>query len=208
VAPLDLHHTEGIEDLVAHWQQRLGRIDVLVNNGGISQRALAHEANMAVNRQVMEVNFFGQIALTRALLPYMLAQGRGHLVVISSLTGKFGFPLRAAYAASKHALHGFFESLYLETRNQGIRVTMVNPGRIATAISLHALQADGRPQGSMDDTLAQGMSPARCADLILRAVHRNRYEVTIGSFGQRTMVWLKRVWPRAFHFIAARIPPQ
>lgn len=206
LAPLDLSQTDDIEALVATWQQRLGRIDYLVNNGGISQRALAHEATMAVNRRVMEVNFFGQIALTRAVLPYMLAQQRGHLVVISSITGKFGFPLRAAYAASKHALHGFFESLYLENRPQGIRVTLVNPGRINTDIPLHALTADGSPQGESDPSLAVGMSPTRCAQLIIRAVRRGRYEVTIGSLGQRIIVWLKRFWPTAFHVIAGRVP--
>lgn len=206
VAPLDLSQTEAVEALVAEWHQRLGHIDLLVNNGGISQRGLAHETEMHVNRRMMEVNFFGQIALSRALMPYFLQQQRGYFVVISSVTGKFGFMLRSAYAASKHALHGYFESLYLESRKQGIQVTMVNPGRIATAISLHALQADGSPQGSEDPSLAAGMPPGRCADLIVQAVRRGRYEITIGTFGERLMVWFKRLVPSIFHFIAAKVP--
>jgi dehydrogenase/reductase SDR family member 7B len=206
VAPLDLSQTEAVDTLVAQWYQRLGRIDLLVNNGGISQRGLAHQTEMPVNRRMMEVNFFGQIALSRALMPYFLQQQSGHFVVISSITGKFGFMLRSAYAASKHALHGYFESLYLESRDQGIQVTMINPGRIATAISLHALQADGSPQGREDPSLAAGMSPERCAEQILRAVKRGRYEITIGTLGERLMVWFKRLVPSLFHFIAAKVP--
>jgi len=205
VVPLDLSKLEGIEDTVAEWHGRLGRIDMLINNGGISQRSLTQEGSLEVDRRIMEVNFFGQIILTKAVLPYMLAQKRGHFVVMSSLTGKFGFPLRSAYAASKHALHGFFESLYLESKGEGIQVTMVNPGRIKTQVSVNALTKDGTASGEMDPGQEAGLSATTCAARILRAVHQGRYEVTIGSLGERAMVMFKRYLPRLFHVIASRI---
>jgi short-subunit dehydrogenase len=181
------------------------RIDILVNNGGISQRALTVETDLEVDRRIMEVNYFGQVALTKAVLPFMLQQKDGHLVVLSSLTGKFGFPLRSAYAASKHALHGFFETLWLENRDHGLRVTLVNPGRIRTQVSVNALTKDGTPSGEMDPGQAKGMSAKKCAHQILTAVHRNQFELTIGSLGEQFMVWLKRHFPGLFHALVRKV---
>ena len=108
VLPLDLSDTTNIHTLTQQVIDRFGRIDVLVNNGGFSQRAYAQETPVDIDRKIMEVNFFGQVALTKSVLPFMLKQKSGHIVTISSITGKFGFYLRSAYSASKHALHGFF----------------------------------------------------------------------------------------------------
>ncbi len=206
VVPLDLMNMEGIEALVSDWVKKLGTVDILVNNGGISMRATVAEASMEVHRRLMEVNFFGQIALARAVLPHMLASGFGQMVVVSSLTGKFGFPLRSSYAASKHALHGFFETLHLECMDRGVQVSMINPGRIATEISLHALNPDGSAQGSMDPSLAKGMSAEECARQIVKSLCSRRYETTIGSFGQRFLVRLKGISAGLFHRIAKQVP--
>lgn len=208
VAPLDLMDMDNCEALVAKWVQELGRIDILVNNGGISMRARVDEAEMEVHRKVMEVNFFGQVALTRAVLPYMLVQGFGQMVAISSLVGKFGFPLRSSYAASKHALHGFFETLHLENKARGVQVTIANPGRIATNISLNALNPDGTPQGTMDQTLAEGMDAKVCARQIVSAIKKRKYEITVGTFGQKFLVMVKRLSNGLFHFIASKVPAQ
>lgn len=208
LAPLDLTAMDGVEALVQTWVDRLARINILINNGGISMRAKVIDADMEVHRRVMEVNYFGQVALTRAVLPHMVRQGFGQMVAISSLTGKFGFPLRSSYAASKHALHGFFETLHLENMDANVRVTMVNPGRIATNISLYALNPDGSPQGKMDPTLAAGMDPRICARQIVTAVKKRRYEITVGSFPQRLLVTIKRLSSSLFHAIAKRVPPQ
>ncbi len=199
VLPLDVSRPETFETAVSQVLALLGRIDILINNAGASQRSFARETGLEVDRRVMEVNYFGQIALTKAVLPSMLVQGSGHFVVMSSLTGKFGFPKRSAYAAAKHALQGFFETLYLEERAQGIRVTIVNPGGIRTAISLHALTSDGGEFGKMDPLQEQGMSPEKCAALILQAVNGQRFEVAIGNPREKMALWLKRFFPRLLH---------
>ncbi|GAB4430964.1 MAG: SDR family NAD(P)-dependent oxidoreductase [Bacteroidia bacterium] len=204
VLPLDLAQTGTLAGLAATAVGYRGRIDVLINNGGLSQRSLAHETPLEIDRRLMEVDYFGQVALTKAVLPYMLAQGSGHVAVVSSITGKFGFPLRSAYAAAKHALHGFFETLYLELYDKGIGVTVVCPGRIQTAVSLHALGPDGRPQGVMDPGQAKGMPARVCADRILRAIRRRRAEVYIGGL-DLIMVYLKRYLPTAFRWLARRV---
>lgn len=207
IAPLDLSQMEDAAQMAERWAAELGSIDILVNNGGVSQRSLAVETPLEVDRRLMEVNYFGQVALTKAVLPYMLKQQSGHILAISSLTGKFGFPLRSAYAASKHALHGFFETVLLENHKQGIGVTVVNPGRIRTDISLHALGKDGQAQGVMDPGQANGLPADICAARILRAIQRNKPEVTIGR-SEVMMVYFKRYIPGLFRYIAKRVDPR
>ncbi|MEO0471547.1 MAG: SDR family oxidoreductase [Bacteroidota bacterium] len=204
VVPMDLTQIDRLPEIVSQQIQQHGRIDVLVNNGGISQRGLVHETDLAVDRRIMEVNYFGQVALTKQILPHMIQQGSGHIAVISSLTGKFGFPLRSAYAASKHALHGFFETLMLELKPKGIHVTLVNPGRIHTQISVNALTKDGSTYGEMDPGQAKGMSAERCADSILTAIRRKKPEINIG-FPETIMVYLKRYAPWLFRRIAMNV---
>ena len=117
-----------------------GRVDVLMNNGGISTRALATETSLEIDRRIMEIDYFSGVILTKALLPAMVENGYGHIGVTSSISGKFGFPLRSAYAAAKHALFGFYKSVWAENNKNGIRVTVFSPGRVQTNISLHALE--------------------------------------------------------------------
>jgi short-subunit dehydrogenase len=187
--------------------KKFGRIDVLVNNGGISQRALAKETPLEIDRKIMEVNYFGQIALTKAVLPYMLKQQDGHIVVMSSISGKFGFWFRTAYSASKHALHGFFESLRMETESEGIRTLIVAPGKIRTDISLHALKADGSKHAVMDKSQEEGMPAEECARIILQAMKENKEEVLIGG-REIKAVWLKRHFPKWFARVIRRQPKE
>lgn len=193
VVVLDLADAETIE-AAAGQVLAAGPVDVLVNNGGISQRSRAVETEMAVVRRIMEVNYFGTVALTQAVLPSMLARGTGHVVVISSIAGKLGAPKRSAYSASKHALHGFFDTLRSEVHDAGVRVTLVCPGYIRTDISVNALEGDGSKQGTMDRNQAEGMAPEDCARRILRAVEKEKAEVYIG--GVEVMgAYLKRFAP-------------
>lgn len=127
VLPLDLANSDNFCLLVQQVIDATGRIDLLINNGGLSQRATASETAMNVERAIMEVNYFGNIALTKAVLPVMQQQKNGHILVISSIAGKFGFFLRSAYAASKHALLGYYESLALEEEKNNIRITIACP---------------------------------------------------------------------------------
>lgn len=204
IVPLDLMNTADVENIVNAQVQLHGKIDILINNGGISQRSLIRDTPIELDRRIMEVNYFGQIALTKAVLPWMLKQKKGHLVAISSLTGKFGFPLRSAYAATKHALHGFFETALLELKSENIHVTLVNPGQIRTHISLNALREDGSAQGIMDPGQENGMSAEVCARKIMAAIRKNKAEVTIGG-KEVVMVYLKRFVPALFRIIAGRI---
>ena len=203
VLPLDLEDSSTFSADLRTALDKFGRIDILINNGGISQRSLAALTGIETDRRIMETNFFGTVALTKAVLPSMIERGSGHIVVISSLMGKFGTPMRSAYAASKHALHGFFDSLRAEVRSQGIKVTLVCPGFIRTNISINALCADGSCQGTMDDAQAAGLQAGVCAARILNAVVKGKEEVYIG--GKEVMaVYLKRFFPGIFNRIIAK----
>lgn len=197
VLPLDLTKTDSLEGIAAEAVGYYGRVDFLFNNGGVSQRSLAIDTPIDVDRKLMETNYLGPVALTKALLPSMLSLKKGHIVVISSLTGKFGTPLRSGYAASKHALHGFFDALRAETWRQGIAVTLICPGYIKTDISLNAMTADGTPQGTMDKGQENGMLPEQLAKKILRAVEAGKNEVYIGGF-EKIGVYIKRFLPDVF----------
>ncbi len=170
-------------------------IDILILNAGITQRSLTRETDESVYRRLMEVNFFASEAMARAVLPSMLAQKSGHMVVISSIAGKFGVPLRSGYSASKFALHGFFEVLRAEEEKNGIHVTMVCPGYIQTDISLSALRGDGAQHAKMDPGISQGMPSAECAMRILQGVRRAKNEIIVGAKRERGLVYLKRFLP-------------
>lgn len=198
VLPLDLTDEATLGPAVQAALAWGGGVDVLVHNGGVSQRSLAKDTALAVDRLLLETNFFGAVALTKAILPSMLARQAGRFVVISSLVGKFGTPLRSGYSASKHALHGFFDSLRAETWRDGIRVTLVCPGFIRTAVTLNALTGDGTPQGTMDRAQERGMAPEACAERIVRAVEQGKDEVLVGG-RERFAVYVKRFAPRLFN---------
>lgn len=203
ILPLDLSDTSGIDALTQKVMEKFSRIDVLVNNGGISQRALAKDTPIDIDRKIMEVNFFGQVAVTKSVLPIFLKQKSGHIVVMSSISGKFGFWFRTAYSSSKHALHGFFESLRLETENEGIKILLAVPGKIKTNISLHALKEDGSKHNVMDKSQETGMSAEQCAAIILDAMKKNKEEILIGG-REIKAVWLKRHFPKWFGKVIRR----
>ena len=186
--------------------ERFGRIDVLINNAGISQRALAHETTMEVDRKILEINYFSATELTRQVLPVMLSSGGGSVAATSSISGLFGFPLRSSYAASKHAVSGYFETLGLELRSRGIYVTIAYPGRIRTDISLHSLQKDGRSWNKMDRAQQRGLSPEACARKYMKAIYRKKRTVYIGNF-ELLMAYIKRYCPPLFYLLASRVRP-
>lgn len=195
ILPLDLEKSEGFTALAKHVFDQYGRIDYLFNNGGLSQRSNASETDISVDRYIMEVNYFGNIALTKAVLPYMIQQKSGHIIVISSIAGKFGFFLRSAYSASKHALQGFYESLALEEEYNGIRVTLAYPGKINTNISVNALNGDGNKHNVMDHNQKTGMPVEECVGQLLKAVKKEKREVLIGN-KEIKAVLLKRFLPQ------------
>lgn len=195
ILPLDLEKSANFPDLAKQVADHYGRIDYLFNNGGLSQRSNASETDLSVDRYIMEVNYFGNIALTKAVLPYMIQQKSGHIIVISSIAGKFGFFLRSAYSASKHALQGFYESLALEEEHNGIRVTLAYPGKINTNISMNALNGSGNKHNVMDHNQETGMPVEECVAQLLKAVKKEKREVLIGN-KEIKAVLLKRFLPQ------------
>lgn len=197
VQPLDLENHNSIENIAQSVKIKVGEIDILINNGGISQRSLVKDTSLEVDKKIMNINYFGTIALTKAVLPNMLKNKSGHIVVISSVTGKIGVPLRSAYAASKHALHGFFDTLRAEIHNENINVSIICPGYIRTNLSLNALTANGTAQNIMDDALNNGMEPAYVVEKIIDAIEKKKEEVVIAG-KEKLGVYLKRFWPGLF----------
>ncbi|MCU0460823.1 MAG: SDR family NAD(P)-dependent oxidoreductase [Bacteroidales bacterium] len=203
-APFDLSDTSGIEELAEQQIKILGGIDYLINIGGISQRARIDETPLWLDRKIFEINYFGTIALTKAILPHMIKQKSGYIAATSSISGRFGFPLRSAYSASKQALHGFFETLYLENKNNNIKTSVIIPGRVRTNISLHALNQEGKEHGKMDPGLAGGISAEKAAKKIIRGIARNKREILVGG-GELTMLYIRRIWPWLFFRIGDKI---
>lgn len=204
VLPLDLAESEQFEEKVSLAISFFGQIDVMFHNGGISQRSLVRETALEVDRRLMEVNFFGTVALTKALLPHFIKRKSGHFAVITSLVGKFGSPYRSAYAASKHALHGFFDSLRAEEFKENITVTMICPGFIHTQVSVNAITGDGTALNFMDEAQANGMSAEKCADQIFSALRKRKEEVNIG--GKETLaIYIKRFFPSIFSRILRKV---
>ena len=203
VVPFDLANTQGLSEQVKQTWDAASGVDVVIHSGGISQRSLIIDTDESVDRTMMEVNYFGTLAFTRALLPHMIAAGGGHFAVVTSVMGLFSAPLRSGYAGAKHAMHGWFEALRAEHHDDGIRVTMVSPGYVRTAISLNALTGDGTPHGTMDNATDNGISPERCARVILRGIDRNRALVTPGK-KEVLGYWLARFAPNLLRRIARR----
>jgi len=205
VLPLDVTNHAAMPGAVARVTETFGRIDMLINNAGISQRSLCIDTSLEVYRQILEVDVLGQIALTREVLPLFQAQGSGHIVIIASVTGKVGVPWRTGYAAAKHAMMGFADSLRAEVAALGIRVTTVTPGFIRTAISQHALRGDGSEFGRVDADIAGGMDVDRCAEHILRGLRRGKPEIAVGDGKEMHVLWLKRLAPNAVFRLMAKM---
>ncbi len=197
ILPLDLASSADFAEKVATAISFFGQVDILLHNGGISQRSLIKDTLLEVDRRLMEVNYFGTVALTKAILPHFLSHKKGQFGVVTSLVGKFGSPYRSSYAGAKHALHGFFDTLRAEHHQDGIAVTLICPGFIRTQVSINAVTGDGSPLGEMDQAQDQGMSPDACAEAIFHALVKKKEEVYIG--GKETLaVYLKRFLPGIF----------
>ncbi len=196
ILPLDLKKHDEFSLKVTEALGAFGSIDVLVNNGGLSQRSLVKDTDILVDKHLMDVNYIGTVALTKAILPHFIANKKGHFVVTTSIVGKIGTPLRSSYAATKHALHGFFDSLRAEVFNNNIKVTLVCPGFVKTNVSKNALTGDGSPQDIMDKATANGIHPDRFAELMLKAIKKQKQEVYIGGAKEKLAVYVKRFFPK------------
>jgi short-subunit dehydrogenase len=202
VLPLDLENTDSLKEVAASVIKIYNRIDMIIHSGGVSQRSLALETNLEVAKRIMNINFWGTVAITQQILPTMLSNNSGHIIIISSLVGKFGTKFRSAYSASKHALHGYFDSLRTEI-NPKIKISIICPGFIKTNVTINALTADGTKQNSMDDAQANGMPADQCAIEIIKAIQSEKEEVYIGG-KEKYAVLLKRLLPGLFSKIVRK----
>ncbi len=198
---VDIESSESIDELVA-WVKSEGHlIDFLLLNAGISQRALTLETDISVDRRLMEVNYFGGIYLVKSLKEMFMERGV-HIAVVSSVSGVFGFPVRSAYCASKHAIHGFYETIALEYPQ--IKTTIIIPGRIHTDVSKNALDGNGKATGLMDPGQANGYDVNKCAKVAIKAIARGRHQKVIGGFDTIMVPFYKYI-PCLFRLIARNV---
>lgn len=162
-----------------NWQ---GPIDLLVNNAGVSQRSLALDTQLDVYRQLMEVDYLAPVALTQAILPRMVARRNGQIAVVSSVAGKVGTPLRSGYCGAKHAVVGYFDALRAEVESAyGIRVSVILPGSVQTAVSVNALSGDGSARGVSDGNIDNGMPVEQAMRIILDGLAQGQREIPVAE---------------------------
>lgn len=199
----DLADRDTVDQAAEEIMRCYGQVDVLINNAGISYRGNILETHISVQRDVMETNYFGPIALTQALLPFMVRRRSGHIVVISSVQGKISIPYRSAYAASKHATQAYFDCLRAEIERYQIPVTMISPGYVRTNLSLNAVTGDGSQYGVLDKSTATGRDPRDVAEAILEAVRHKRKDVLLAGTVPTLAVYLRTLWPALFFKLMA-----
>lgn len=207
VLPLDMEKHEELQPAVESVLAKFGRIDILFNNAGVSQRSGVLDTKFEVFERLMNLNYLSVVALTKAVLPVMIKQNSGHLLVTSSISGKLGSPMRAGYCGSKHALHGFFDALRAEVYHNNIQVMIVCPGYIKTDISINAFSSDGTKHGKMDENQNHGVSAEVCAQKIVSGIKNNKQEIYVG--GKEVMgVYLKRFFPKLLNKIVLKQAPK
>ena len=179
-----------------------GDVDIFVLNAGISQRAKALDSDFSVDEKIMKVDFLSGVYLIKAFGDMISASEHVQIAVTSSISGLFGFPLRSSYAAAKHAMFGFYESLELENPNVG--VTFLIPGRINTQISLSALEADGSPHAEMDPGQAKGMDADKCGRIAVKAIKRQKHRKMIGG-SELLMAYIHKYCLPLYYKLSKRI---
>ncbi|XP_076453848.1 dehydrogenase/reductase SDR family member 7B-like [Babylonia areolata] len=204
VMKMDLEDVSALQQLAQQAVGLFGKVDIVINNAGISYRGCIEDTSVQVDQKLMTVNYFGHIALIKGLLPSMVSQNSGHIVGISSVQGKMSIPYRSAYSASKHALQAFFDCLRAELADTNIQVSMISPGYIRTNLSTNAVRGDGSAYGLMDKTTESGMTPEAVAERVLQCVLRGQPDVVISPLHHRLAIILRAVAPSLFFAIMAR----
>lgn len=204
IIALDLADLGSLPQKVADILAIHGHIDILVNNGGISVRSDIISSAIDVDQRVMQVNYFGAVAMTKAALPSMVARRVGRVVFVSSMQGKFALPYRSAYTASKHAMGAFADALRAEVHDHNVQVLLVSPGYVNTALSMNALTATGAAYGQTDAATANGISAERAAAEILRAILSDQKDVMIAPFHLRLVPYLRAILPEVYFWAMRR----
>lgn len=203
ILPLDLENTS---EALAYVQKALsffGHIDLLINNGGVSQRSLIVDTEYAVFERLIQINYLGTIALSRALLPHFISRKKGQFAVVTSVMGKYGSPYRSGYCGAKHALHGFFDVLRMEHQKDGIAVTLICPGFVQTQVTVNALTGDGSQLGTDDPATANGLQLHPFVNRAIKAIDQQKWEVFFGK-KEKLGVYLKRLSNKLLHAVVIR----
>lgn len=203
VLPLDVAELSKVNEEVHKVIVKFGRIDILINNAGVVQRSYVIDTPVELERKMMEVNYFGAVILSKAVLPVMRRQQSGNILAVSSVMGKMGFPGRSTYSASKHALYGYFETMRIEEYKSGINVHIITPGYIKTNVSMNAVKADGQTYGKMDKGQEKGMDPNIAALKVMNAIRKNKFETIFGG-KELIALTVKRLWPSLFYRLILR----
>lgn len=197
ILPLDLELLDTLPAKVAEAESMFGRIDILINNAGLAIRDYILNTGLDIDQKLMKINYFGPLTITKAVLKSMMERGHGQVVAISSLSAKYGVPRTAAYAASKHALQGFFECLRTEITLPDIHFTIIIPGIIKTDITAHALMGDGSKHGKVELTFQEGYPVEKAALKIMKAIALKKEEQFVGGMEGVTL-WFYRISPYLF----------
>lgn len=203
----DVADFDSLPELVDRATSFFGRIDILINNAGITQRALAKDTSFEVYRRLIDIDLMAPIALTQLVLPQMIRQESGKIIAIASVAGKFGSGTRTAYCAAKHGVFGYFDSLRAEVIHDGIDVHVVAPGAVRTNLARNALKGNGEAFGRTDDFIEGGYDPAGLVQRILEQIKRGKREIIIARGKELLGYRLRRFFPeRAFNAIAKATP--
>lgn len=203
IVPLDLAAFDTLPKKVEEAKACFGRIDLLINNGGVSQRSLITETKFEVYKQLIDINYLGTVALTKALLPYFVAQKKGHFAVVTSVMGKYASPFRSGYAGAKHALHGFFDALRMEHHFDNIKVSLLCPGFVQTNVTINALTGDGTSLGHDDPGTKNGLEVTAFCRKVIKALDQKAWESYFGR-KEKLGVYLKRISQKALHALVIR----
>ena len=205
VLPFETTDYERLPELVEQAWAWQGRIDLLINNAGVSQRSLALDTSFDVYRQLIDIDYLAPVALTQLLLPRLVEQGSGQLAVVSSVAGKLGAPMRTGYCGAKHAVVGYFEALRAEVEEAyGIGVSVILPGSVRTAIASNALEGSGAARGRSDANIDNGIDPNDAAKTILDGLAQRQHDIVVAEGQELMALQLRASDPeRTFAFTAA-----
>ena len=204
ILPIDLEQHQHTEEWVNKVMEKFGRIDVLINNGGISQKSKALATDKNVEQKIMNINYFGNVALSKAVAPIMQKQKSGKIVVITSIIGKFGLPDLTTYSASKHALYGFYESFRLELKDDNIDVLIISPGFINTNVAINAVTGDGSLTNENSEAMEKGMKTESFAKKFVAALKSNTKHQYIGK-KELLSIPFKTLFPNTFYRIMLKM---
>ena len=203
ILPFDLADYLNMKPITDKAISLFEKVDILINNGGISQRSLIIDTDISVDKKLIDVDYLGNVALSKAILPHFITNKAGHFVIVTSLMGKFGSPYRSGYCGAKHALHGFFDVLRMEHQKDNIKVTMICPGFVNTNVARNALTGNGESQNVQDVATEKGLNVSVFVKRMLKAVKKEKFEAYIGK-GETKGVYIKRFFPRLLHKIVIR----